>query len=124
MRGQVLTRLHLLMGERMVTLIQFVCLLHTERVACISYKSHIPVTRIAVGCWKREFCSCIDYFRWMSALPTCAYASVGLVPQEVRRVCLSLDLGTEDCKLLCGCWELNPGSLQEQRVLLTPEPSF
>ena len=27
------------------------------------------------------------------------------------------------CKLLHGCWEMNPGSVQEQ-VLLTAEPSF
>jgi hypothetical protein len=30
---------------------------------------------------------------------------------------------TESCELPCGCWELNPGHLEEQPVLLTPEPS-
>lgn len=27
-------------------------------------------------------------------------------------------------ELLCGCWELSLGPLQEQQVLLTTEPSF
>ena len=31
---------------------------------------------------------------------------------------------TESCELPCGCWELNPGLLEEQSVLLTPEPSL
>ena len=26
--------------------------------------------------------------------------------------------GTDGCELLCGCWEWNPGSLQEQQVIL------
>lgn len=26
---------------------------------------------------------------------------------------------TDACELLCGCWETNPGTLQEQKVLLT-----
>ena len=33
--------------------------------------------------------------------------------------------GTEvidSCELPCRCWELNPGHLEEQLVLLTPEP--
>jgi hypothetical protein len=28
------------------------------------------------------------------------------------------------CELPCGCWELNPGPLKEQPVLLTVEPSI
>lgn len=28
------------------------------------------------------------------------------------------------CKTTCECLEPNPGLLQEQRILLTPEPSF
>jgi hypothetical protein len=31
---------------------------------------------------------------------------------------------TDSCDLLCGCWELNPGPLEEQPVLLTAEPSL
>ena len=31
---------------------------------------------------------------------------------------------TDRCEVPCGCWELNPGSLQEQPVLLTAEPSL
>jgi hypothetical protein len=31
---------------------------------------------------------------------------------------------TETCELACGCWKLNPGPLEEQPVLLTPETSL
>ena len=31
-------------------------------------------------------------------------------------------LFTDNCKLPCSCWELNPGPLELQPVLLTPEP--
>ena len=31
---------------------------------------------------------------------------------------------TNSCELPCGCWELNPGPLQEQQVFLTTEPSL
>ena len=34
------------------------------------------------------------------------------------------DLITDGCEPPCGCWELNSGPLEEQSVLLTPEPSF
>ena len=30
----------------------------------------------------------------------------------------------DGCELLCACWELNPGSLKEQPVLPTSEPSL
>jgi hypothetical protein len=30
---------------------------------------------------------------------------------------------TDNCELLCGCWELNSAPLEEQPVLLTAEPS-
>jgi hypothetical protein len=30
--------------------------------------------------------------------------------------------GTDSCESPCGYWELNPGPLQEQPVLLTSEP--
>lgn len=28
----------------------------------------------------------------------------------------------DDCELPCGCWESNPGLLQEQQMFLTAEP--
>ena len=31
---------------------------------------------------------------------------------------------TDGCELLCGCWETNPGPLQEQPLFLTAEPSL
>jgi hypothetical protein len=35
-----------------------------------------------------------------------------------------LEMETEGCELMCGYWELKLGFLQEQRVLLTTEPSL
>jgi hypothetical protein len=46
------------------------------------------------------------------------------------QVCLCEDIGspaigvTDSCELPCGCWELNPSSLEEQPGLLTTEPSL
>jgi hypothetical protein len=34
------------------------------------------------------------------------------------------DLITDGCEPLYGCWDLNSGHLEEQSVLLTPEPSL
>jgi hypothetical protein len=31
---------------------------------------------------------------------------------------------TDCCEPSCGCWELNPGPLEEQPVILTPETSL
>ena len=31
---------------------------------------------------------------------------------------------TDSCELPCGCWELNPGSVEEHSVLLSFEPSL
>lgn len=31
---------------------------------------------------------------------------------------------TDNCRLQCGCWELNPGPLEEQLVLITTMLSF
>ena len=31
---------------------------------------------------------------------------------------------TDTCELPCGCWELSPGPLDQQPVLLTTEPSL
>jgi hypothetical protein len=35
-----------------------------------------------------------------------------------------IDLITDGCEPPCGCWELNSGSLEEQSVLSTAEPSL
>jgi hypothetical protein len=42
----------------------------------------------------------------------------------VLGLCMSGAGVTDRCELLCGCWELNPGSLREHPVLLTTEPSL
>ena len=52
---------------------------------------------------------------------------IGILP-----ACMSLCKGirspgtgvTDTCVLLCGYWELNPGPLEDQPVLLTAEPSL
>jgi hypothetical protein len=35
----------------------------------------------------------------------------------------ALDPITDGCEPPCGCWDLNSGPLEEQSVILTPEPS-
>lgn len=41
------------------------------------------------------------------------------------KVSRTLTISAKDCcELLCGCWECNPGSLDEQPVLLAPELSL
>ena len=50
----------------------------------------------------------------MSALSAC-------MPLWWKRV---LDATADDSEPPCGCWELNPGPLEEQPVLLTAEPSL
>jgi hypothetical protein len=47
------------------------------------------------------------------------------VPEGIRKVIMSLGTGvTNDCELPCGCWEATLGSLSQQPVLLTAEPSL
>ena len=36
----------------------------------------------------------------------------------------TLELVIDRCELPCGCWEVNPGPLEEQPVFLTTELSF
>jgi hypothetical protein len=37
---------------------------------------------------------------------------------------MRVHVSVDSCELPCGCWELNPGTLEEQPVLLTTEPSL
>lgn len=43
---------------------------------------------------------------------------------EAREGAGSLGTGLEVVASQCGCWESNSGSLKEQQVLLTDEPSL
>ena len=55
------------------------------------------------------------------------FMCMGVVPASVwGSDPLELELQTPygRAKLPCGCWELNPGPLEEQPVLLTTEPSL
>jgi hypothetical protein len=51
---------------------------------------------------------------YMRALSACLHVHL-----HARR-----DLITDGCEPPCGCWELNSGSLEEQAMLLTAEPSL
>jgi hypothetical protein len=59
------------------------------------------------------------YFMCVSVLPACTIR-VCPVPQRSGEDIRSP--GWDGCESPCGCWELNPGSLQEQLVLLTLQP--
>jgi hypothetical protein len=63
----------------------------------------------------------------MNVLPACmcyVYHAC-LMPMEVGEDIGYSETGvTESSELPCWCWEPNLGSLQEQEVLLTTEPSF
>lgn len=49
---------------------------------------------------------------------------VHLVPKRLKDgVGFSVVGATDDCELLCGCWEFNPSPPRKQQVLVTTEPS-
>jgi hypothetical protein len=54
------------------------------------------------------------YFRYMSALSACTSACQKRVSDPI----------TDGCESPCGCWELNSGTLEEQPVCLTVDPSL
>ena len=56
----------------------------------------------------------------------CLYDCTMFVQCSQRRVLgpLGLTGGTGDCESPRGCWEVNPGPLEERSVLLNPEPSL
>lgn len=50
---------------------------------------------------------------------------VCLVPSQVRRgYQIPLELELDSCDQLCGYWEFNIGSLEQQPVILTTKPSL
>jgi hypothetical protein len=61
-----------------------------------------------------------ECFVCMYVYPMCC---VPLGPMEVKSGHqVPSNLNPDSCELPCGSWELNPGSLQEQHMLLTCEP--
>jgi hypothetical protein len=56
----------------------------------------------------------------ISFIIICNY-TVAVFRQHQKR---ASDLITDGCEPPCGCWDLNSGPLEEQSVLLTPEPSL
>jgi len=69
--------------------------------------------------WSQCFLKIYDLFTFISfalvsSLSMCVY-------EDVR----SSDVGvTDNCEPSSACWELNPGPLEEQQVILTAEPSL
>lgn len=65
------------------------------------------------------------YLVCMGILTACmsVYPHVCLEPRDQKRSSntLELDRVTDGYKLSCGFWDLNPGSLEEEQVLLTTE---
>lgn len=60
----------------------------------------------------------------MGVLPPCiSVHHVHAVSMEARRGCQVLrNCVTDNGELPCGCWESNPGPLQEDQALFTAEP--
>lgn len=54
----------------------------------------------------------------------CTVYTPGTVPEDRKGVRWSGTEGTDSCKAMCGSWELNPGPLLKQPVLLTTNPSL
>jgi hypothetical protein len=67
------------------------------------------------------FCLSYFYFMYRSALFACMNVPNAWSEEHTG----SPGTGVVDnCELPCGCWELNPGVLQEQPVFLTTESSL
>ena len=64
------------------------------------------------------------YFIWTSVLPACMSVYHVLSAQRPKEGFGSLWLELEQCWLPGGCWERIWGSLEEQPMLLTTEPSL
>lgn len=67
------------------------------------------------------------YFILYECLPACAYKYAVYVPGAHKckgRTLGCLELETEGCELMCEFWELILGSLRQQQVLLSTEPSL
>jgi hypothetical protein len=77
-----------------------------ERGTAGTYISHTQR-----GIFKKDL---FVYFMYVSVLP---------LSSDTQQKA-ALDPITDGCELPCGCWELNSGTLEEQSVLLTTEPSL
>lgn len=73
--------------------------------------------------------SLTNFFRFyysicMDILPACMYMyGTHVLQKSEENIRSPGTIITGDCELLCGCWELNPGPLQELQVPLTAEPT-
>lgn len=60
-------------------------------------------------------------------MAACTYvlSCVHAVSSELKRVCLMPWNGiTDSCELPLGCWEPNPVLMDEQKLLLTADPTY
>ena len=70
---------------------------------------------------------CLFYLMCMGVLSDCVsvYNVHVCHPQRLEEGVRSVSISIIDgCELPCGCWDLNPGLLEEQPVLLTSEPTL
>lgn len=58
---------------------------------------------------------------YMRVFPPCVPGIPRMPEEDIR--CSGTGVA-DDCELLCGCWESNPGPLEEQPVVLATEPSL
>lgn len=114
-------------GHRTVQV--WICLrLHGELEGSLGYRErHVHHLHPTKGDCECEVCVfrciffilCVWVFCFHVHMYVCA-PRVCLEPLEPRRVCQIPWIGIPGgCKLTCGFWELNVGSLQEQQVFLT-----
>jgi hypothetical protein len=66
--------------------------------------------------WERCKLNIIQAYLFIHLLNVCEY-TVAVFRQHWMPI-------TDGCEPPCGCWELNSGSLEEQSVLSTAEPSL
>lgn len=78
--------------------------------ACAASTFSLTSTLLALHSFLSDVCECFAWCVCVCALP------VIMVGTESS--------GTGSCELSCGCWKHDLGPLEEQRALLTTEPSF
>jgi hypothetical protein len=66
-----------------------------------------------------KICPTMSCFNFLKTFILCTRVRCSCLQTHQKR---ASDLITDGCEPPCGCWDLNLGPLEEQSVLLTPEP--
>lgn len=108
----------------------FFCLPQASALTCnilIHGCTHIPTIKNKIKNLKkisRSLFFLIILYVWLFCLHECLCTSACLYSQRPEQGIWFPGTGfTEVCEL-CRCWELSPGSLEEELMLLATEPSF